>query len=221
VNPEGYPQQKNRRGCLFYAVVIAGVLVLLLLLGLVAGYYGLRKAVTTYTATAPASLPEVQAPPAEVSAVQKRVDNFRDNLRARLPAPPLVLTDREINALITSSAEFKELSDKLRLRIENGRLRGQISLPLEETGVGFLQGRYLNGIGTFQARIDEGRLRVTLAEMEVNGKPLPARWMSRLRNINFAQKVNEDPQLSTALGALQSIEAKNNTLVLTPQPAGN
>jgi len=218
VNTIEPPQQRNRRGCLFYALVVSGALVLLVLLALVSGYYGLRKAVNTITERAPVALPQVQVSDDETAMIKKKVDAFRENVRTHAPASPLKLTDREINALIVSSPEFKQLKDKVRVKIENGQLRGQISLPLAETGVGFLEGRYLNGTGTISVQLDGGRLTVSLADVQVNGKPLPATWMKRLSGINLAQKLNDDPDAAKALAALQGIEARDNTLVFTPKP---
>lgn len=211
---------KNRRGCAFYALVLGSAFLLLIFLGIAAGYYSVQKAVDRLTEQTPVALPKPEATPAEAAAVRQRIDGFKETVRARLPSPPLMLTDREINALIAYDPEFRGLKDSVRVDIKDGKLRGQLSLPLDRLGLEMVKGRYLNGTGTFRIKIDEGRLNVALDEVEVHGKPLPRRWMSRLRGINLAQNLNEDPHASTAIGTLESVQVSTNKLILVPKPPG-
>src|SRR5215831_13228140 len=95
-------QVKKRRGCLFYGCLTAFVLMLLVLLGLLVGGRVLKKMYTDFTDDHPIPLPAVKLSDAEVKELRKRVDDFRQSVRAGKPTKPLELSPDEINALIAT-----------------------------------------------------------------------------------------------------------------------
>jgi hypothetical protein len=151
--------------------------------------------------------------------VQERINNFQNSIETGGPAKPLELSSREINGLIASGRQFGELKDKLFLDIKDGRAHGQVSIPLDATGIGVLKGRYLNGTAEIKTAFEEGKLRLTINSMQVNGKHVPETLMSRIRAVNFAQKLNEDPKAAALLAKLAQIKLEADKLQLMPANA--
>ncbi len=212
-------QTKQRRGCLFYAVLVGVILLLLLLAGLGVGYLTVRSAINHWTDTKPSALPQTQISQAEAAQVQQRISSFKERLNAGASASPLELSPREINGLISTSPEYAEVKDKVSVDIVDGQLRGQVSVPLDKTGLG--KGRFLNGTGMIKARLENGSLVVNLDSFQVNGKPLPEMVMSRLRSVNFAEGLKKDSQATAILSKLARIEVKDGKIVIVPQSAPN
>ncbi len=190
----------------------------MLLLGAVfALFWELREARSHYTDSRPAALPRSELPPRARAELLKRVEAFQTALQAGQPVSPLELTATELNGLIEAEPEGEPLRDRIHVRIEDGKLGGEVSLPLDELGVSFLRGRYLNGAATFHISLDQGFLDVRVVDFKVKGKPLPTPIMAKVRAFNLARKINQEPQASIALDHLRGIKVAEGKLVLVPK----
>src|SRR5258706_8798135 len=150
MNSESNPPKP--RGCFFYGCLTLAVLGLLALVLGVVGYYVVKATaarwINEYTATAPAEIEKVEYSPAQMQALRARLAAFKDALDHGKPSTELTLTAEDLNALI---AQEPQLQGKLFVRIDQDRIKGEISIPLETLGPLKLQGRYLNGSATFRA----------------------------------------------------------------------
>jgi hypothetical protein len=209
---------KRRRGCLFYGCLGGTLGLLALLLALLLGLHELRKMIAKYTDTKPIALPTVEMSPRQLEEVQHRVESFKEAVRSGRATPPLELSSDDINAMIASDPNLREIKGKLYVTIQDSHLRGQLSFPLEQSEFRLLKGRYLNGTGTFSVSLQNGNLSVTPDVILVKGKPLPWIYMNRLRSQNLANAVNDNPQASVGLNRLQTIQIKNGKLILVPKP---
>jgi hypothetical protein len=211
------PEIKKRRGCFFYGCIT--VLVLVVIVGIMAvlavNYF--KNLINTYTDTGPMALPKVEMPAAEYEALDKRVHSFKESLDKQKGVEPLVLSGDEINALIASKPDTKQFKDKFQLSIEGDKIKGQVSIPLGDTGIPFTKGRYLNGASAFKASLQNGILIVTADSIVVKGKPLPETFMTRLRNENLAKEVYRDPKNAETLRKLESIEVKDGKISIKPR----
>src|ERR1051326_4876922 len=143
----------KKRGCFFYGCVTA--VVLFLCMG-IAAFLGVRyvlnrvaAVVEKYTEDKPMVLPRDPMSAEDYQGLQKRVGAFQDGLNARKALPALVLTSKEINALIANDPGWKALDGKAYLKIEGDQIRARVSLPLAEIagrvpGMSRLKERYLN-----------------------------------------------------------------------------
>jgi hypothetical protein len=215
-NPE-YP--KKRRGCFFYGCITCLVLFLVVaLMAVLAVRYvasQLNAAIAEYTDTSPMTLPKVDMPADEVKKLQERVDAFGRAYEAHTNAPPLVLTGREINALLANSTN--ELKNYVSVSLEGSEIKGQISLPLEKYFKIWMihtQGRYLNGAATMTVGLTNSTLSVMLDSLEVKGKPMPEKFMAGLRGQNMAANANNDPKESAFISRFESILVTNGTIIL-------
>lgn len=208
---------KPRRGCLFYGCLGGTACLMAILIAFLLGLYQLKRMLTFYTDTGPTPLPAVQMTQAEIDQLKQRVENFQEAVRTGRPTPPLSFTAEEINAYIGSDPNLARLKGKLYVTIEGNRLKGQVSLPLDDLGLGIFRGRYLNGIGTFDVGLQNGILIVTPETLVVKGKPLPRVYMEKIRSQNLAANLNDNPRVSVGVNHLQEIRIRDGKLVLVPK----
>ncbi len=181
------------------------------------GLYQLRRMLDRYTETQPMPLPAVEVAPEKLQQIQRRVEAFRDDLRAGRYPPPLALTSEEINALISHDPELQSLSGKVFVVLEGDRLLAQISLPLQELGLPRFKGRYLNGKGDFSLALNKGTLDIHALDLTVKGQPVPPTYMNAIRKHNLADTANENARASVGLNLLQSIEIRDSKVILVPK----
>jgi hypothetical protein len=224
LTPEPYEPPRGH-GCFFYGCIIASVMTLMFVGAVGIGFYVLYRAATRfveqYTATAPRELPKVEMPPERRKTLQERVDAFRRAIESGTPAEPLILTADEVNALIEDSPNWK---GKIYVSLEGDKVKGKVSIPLEKLsaalekiGIGFLQGRYLNGEAELMASLRDGVPLVTLESLEVNGQQLPEEWMTELRKENVVKDAFKDPKNVELIRKLESIEIKDGKIIIKPR----
>jgi len=208
---------KPRRGCFFYGCLSGTVCLVAILIAFLLGLYQLKRMLNFYTDTKPTPLPSVQMTPAETEQVRLRIESFQDAVGSGRPTPPLALSADEINAFIATDPNLARVKGKLYVTIEGKHLKGQVSLPLDELGLGIFRGRYLNGTGTFDVGLRNGALVVTAQTLVVKGKPLPGVYMDKIRSQNLAADLNNNTKASVALSHLQEIRVNDGNLILVPK----
>jgi hypothetical protein len=175
--------------------------------------------VTDFTDPGPTPFPAVKLSPAEIGQVRKRVDDFREAVRAQRPTQPLSLNADELNALIATDPYMEPFKGKMHVTIQGDQLEGQISIPMTEIGLPAFRNRYLNGAGTFKVAVRNGILHLTAQAIEVKGKPVPEVYMQRIRTENLARNLNSDPRVSAALDRIEDVQVKDEKVVIVPKGA--
>lgn len=208
---------KPPRGCFFYGCITSLVLLAIVLGALMVGLHYIRKLVNRYTDTQPMELPTVQMSQAEIDALKHRFEAFTQAVREQRPAKPLILSADDINALIVKGPESERLKGKFYVSLQDDQLKGDLSLPLAEVGLGMFKGRYLNGSATFDMSFTNGVLFVAPQTVLVKGKPVPEVYMREIRRENLAAAVTNQPAAVAVLHGLQSIQVKDGKLVLVPK----
>src|SRR5438132_12658325 len=95
-----------------------------------------------YTESKPNALPVVNMSQPEIEQLRQRVDSFQDAVRTGRPTEPLSLSSDEINAYIQNDPNLAKAKGKVYVTIEGDRMKGQISLPLDQMGLRIFRGRY-------------------------------------------------------------------------------
>jgi hypothetical protein len=211
------PPQKRRRGCLFYGCLGGTACLLAVLIAFLLGLYQLKRMLNFYTDTHAVSLPSVQLSAAEMDVLKRRIEDFQDAVRTGRPTEPLSLSADEINAMIGSDPNLTRVKGRVYLTIDGDRLKGQVSLPLDELGLPIFRGRYLNGTGVFAVGLHRGDLLVTADSIVVKNKPLPAVYMDKIRSENLAANLSSNPRASVALNHLQDVRIRDGKLILVPK----
>ncbi len=171
----------------------------------------MRNQLARFLDTSPAPIETVELSPAERDGLQQRLAAFKEAMDGQKIPRELTLTARDLNALIAATPEWK---GKLFAMIENGRIKGRISLPLADFGPFKLKGKYLNGAATFKASLETETLSVTIEQVEVKGQPLPAWILSKLRTQNLVQGLQNDPRRAPTIQKLESLRVVNDVVVL-------
>src|SRR5262249_29118335 len=161
-------------------------------------------------ATAPQQLPTVEMPAEQRQVLRERIAAFRKAVSEGAPTEPLVLTSDDLNALIE---ENPELRGKIYVTIEGDKVKGQVSIPLENIDLPLFRGRYLNGEAELKASLRDGVLIVTLESFEVNDKRPPEQLLTSLRQQNLAKDVYKDPKNAEMIRKLESLEIKDGKII--------
>jgi len=209
---------RKGRGCFFYGCF---TLIVVVVLGVAGAYFGIRyvasKAILKYTDSGPMTLPKVEVSAEEAAGIQQRFKSFKAAIEAGAPAEPLVLAEKELNALITASPDFAKLKDKIYVSLDGSQIKGQVSLPMDDLPLptfvaGLARGRFLNGAAGLNISLNNGLLLVTLQTLEVKGEPLPEQFLAGIRQQNLAQEVYKDAKNVETLGKLESVEIKDGAI---------
>ncbi|MGE5734645.1 MAG: hypothetical protein ACM34E_06110, partial [Acidobacteriota bacterium] len=150
------PPAKARHGCYFYGCIAGIVCMVAILVAFLLGVHMFKKVLNEYTDTKPVPLPRSELTAAQVEELQHRIDAFQDAVSTGRPTPPLELTSQELNAIISTRADFQGLSNKVYLTIEGEKLNAQVSMPMEQIGLRMFHGRYLNGEASLSVALDRG-----------------------------------------------------------------
>lgn len=137
-NPATPPPENKGRGCFFYGCLTCLVLMVIVCVMAFFAVRFVRNRINDYTQATPMKLPGVEMPDAEFKQLEGRVKSFGEALDQGKPIEPLVLTERDVNALIVNAPNTKELADKVYVSLSGDQIKGQVSLPL--TGLGWLAG---------------------------------------------------------------------------------
>lgn len=208
---------KPRRGC-FFCGCITGVVLLVMVLGaLWIGLHYVKKMVNSFTDTKPVELPMVQMSQPEIDKLKQSFETFQQEVRDGRPTKPLTLTADDINALISSGAEWRTLKGKFYIRLDGDQLKGEVSMPLQEVGLTMFKGRYLNGSATFDLALRNGALVVTPQNILVKETPLPEVYMQEIRKQNLAVGLTNEPAAVSVMKGLQDIRVKEGKLVIVPK----
>jgi hypothetical protein len=212
----------SSRSCLLYGCLTLVVLMIAVAVGtFFVGRYAMNRLaafVEQYTETAPMELATVDMPAEEYESLETRLKEFQVGLDDGRSVPPLVLTGRELNALIARHPDLQDWRERLHVELEGSQVKGQLSLPLDDLskfpGLSRLAGRYLNGAALLDVELQNGRLDVRVDSLEVKGEPLPEEVLSQLRLHNLAQDLEKNEQLSETLGQLRSIEVADGEVTI-------
>src|SRR5688500_6886863 len=122
------PPGKSKRGCFFYGCITFVVLTLLIILGLFLTTKFLVNKFQSLTDTAPTPLQIETIPDAELQALENRIDDFKNAVEAGNPTEPLILTARDLNALLSRDAQWR---GRLQVDLVEDKVVGKVSIPMD------------------------------------------------------------------------------------------
>jgi hypothetical protein len=210
---------RKRRPWWFYLLALFGTGVALVIAAGVALALYWGHLVRTYTSKEPKPVPAVEGVAEKFPELKERWDAYSLLfLHPERDIPSFDLTGEDLNVFASRFGPFGKNSF---VEIVEGRFRIQFSAPLDATRNASLQGRYLNGVAMLTPKMTNGQLRIALDTLEANGKALPDWMLRRLRQTNWAERLNERPEFDLTLRALQRIDLTPGKLTLHPRAPGS
>jgi hypothetical protein len=201
---------RRGRGCLFWGCLTLAVVLLVLLIGFgVAVYFTLQHFIEHHTADRPLDIAVVELPEDQMRALEARFEAFEKSIQQGQQPPDLEISARELNALV---AQDPDLRGRVFVRIADGKIGGDLSLPMDDVPGG--RGRYLNASVDFHVAIDGGSLIVTLADAKVNGAALPPPILKSVAGKNLAEGVSERRENAEVLRQFESLRIVDDKILL-------
>jgi hypothetical protein len=151
-----------------------------------------------------------------INGLSRRVEEYGKSLRARTASEPLRLSGDEINALIQTGEAAPGLGKKVYVRPEGDKLNVDFSFPLDGA-IPMTEGRYLNGTAVVKLAIENGDPVVRVESVEANGKPIPDWVMKRLEEQLPLDRIKSEPDIRAMLQNIQSVDVRDEQLVITPR----
>jgi len=207
----GQSNPPKQRGCFFYGCLALAVAGLLCVAAVAAVYFYVRSVINSYTSTTPVLLEKVEYSKAQMETLKAHLQTFKKALDDGKESAELVLTADDLNALLSQEAQLR---GKLFVRVEDDKLKGEISLPLPDVGPLKLKGRYLNGAAVFRVALDASVLDVRLNDVLVQNRPLPAMILRELKGRNLAQEFQTDPRTAADIAKFESLQITNGAVRL-------
>ncbi len=192
------------------------VLIALILFGI--GYSFYKKALE-YTSTESVTIPIHEIDQERFKELSLRMAAFKKAYDSNQPAS-LELTADDINTFIAMSPDLKDAKGKVYVRIEEGLIHLDGSIPLDKIA-GF-RGRYVNGTAAFEVSVTDGKLRLIPQKLVLNGKTLPKdieREMKKSFEEGLQQELDQDPKTREVLQRIKSAAIDKNKLMIFTEPA--
>lgn len=205
---------------MFYGCGTMVFLFLVLAMMYFVGVTQLKRFADHVTSPEAAPLPPLAFTQGEKAQMRARLSAFAHALTEGKTSDPLVLGGNDLNLLLASTDQFNHMADHVRFRIDEGEVRAELSIPFGDLGSPRYRDRYFNGEGVVKVKVENGKLVVFLDELSVHGRALSKpyhQYLQAIRAINYAQSVNDDPEISAVLERLAAIEIKGSTLTVVPQ----
>lgn len=205
--------QNGNTGCLLGCA--AASLLAIILVALVA--YGIVR-FGSFVISSTTSAHAVDLPPATLSEdalhnLNARLVEFKRGLNGDGEFLLLTLNAEELNYLIENSAP-PDLASKVRVRIDDDTMRGDVSLYLGDWHLLKRGKRYFNGTATFDISLRDGELHVYVKDLMPGGKPMPKGTSFGL-NMNLAKDVRDDfPEFVEIIPKLQNIFVSDGHVVI-------
>ncbi|MDA7916045.1 hypothetical protein N9B94_02295 [Verrucomicrobia bacterium] len=209
----------NRAGiasCFIYGCLS---MVILVVIGLVVGYFVARsaavKGIEAFTEEGPMEMVVVELSDEEYQDIQGRLTNFVAAVESSTNSVELSLTSDEVNGLISRHEAFEEVNDKFSVFIEDDQLMGIISIPLEgKVNWDKVDGRYLNGTAALSIAIENGVLDLRIESIKVGETSLPEFIQKELMKENLAKDWDLGPEMEEGLKRIESFTFEDGKVLL-------
>lgn len=167
--------------------------------------------VAKYTSDHAVELPSVNISDDEVKAIEAKLETFKTQFESGDAPQELVITIDEINALIAGNSDLK---GHVYVKIVDGNLHADVSVPLDKLPIPGAKGRYFNGSVTLHVEMENGVLIAQVVDAEANRQQVPASVIEEMQDENLAKGMYDDPDTAKALSRCESLEIQADRIVL-------
>jgi len=179
----------------------------------------IQRTVERYTSTAPMPVASATLDEPAKDALDDRLEEFEEAIEAGASPDPLILSGPDLNTLLQNLWRDEELPGEMALRIEDGRIRSDISIPLEP-GLSIgpfapeVAGRYLNGNVMFRAAIENNALAIDVERFVVNGQALPNWIVDAIERQVIDEGLLQNPDLDEFTAKIERLRVSADTVVI-------
>ena len=206
------PQQEKKGGCTFGGCLLWGCVtsVILGLLGALFMFVVVNKVVDTamgFLDDQPAEFTLPDPTEEELVSAKEKGEGLSSAVEEG-SGGRFALSEGELNALIAEGLKQSNMKGfKARVQIADGKISGEISLPVEEI-LPQIKDKYLNGEATFEIRKTSAkdRLQVNVVDLKVKGETVPDEILNEIKAVNMVDEIYVNPQNREAKDILDSIE---------------
>ena len=135
---------------------------------------------------------------------------------AAAPDPRLlVLTEKEINALLSNRPELKEYRGNLRFDLREGQVHIDANLPVPAE-VPVMGGKNIRVTGRANGSYADGQLSLVIVSATLGGIEVPNAWVGNFKGRDLGQefqaKPSQSPGLAHFLAGVESIRVKDDRI---------
>lgn len=211
--------------CLGGCLGTIAVLIVLAIIAVGAGWYFYEKFAREYTS--PHSI-DVHIPP-PTSAEIRHAESALNELHAALAGNEtrtIRFSARDINTLISTSPDFDEMRNRVRVDISDSLLFLEMSVPLTQTQLPKLRDRWFNGQLECAFSYTAPNFIFVPKDGMVAGRPLPSWILSRRVATSFSEQFTrgfrkslEEREGENTWEHIKRIDLQGNELIITTQPS--
>ena len=207
----------NVNGCIIGCLIVFVIGVAGVGIATYATYRAGMGMLDAVTEAEPRELPEVTMTDEESQIAAEKFKRFQAAIESEdAEEKTYSFTGQEINVLLRSPDTPLPIGKSVFVTVKDGELQGEVSLNLGDLiPVGFFQGRYVNGAATFSVSAEHGRLNIYIESLRVKGEEVPEEVRGQLRQTNFAENMNTNPNVQKFLERIKSISVEGDQLLGT------
>ena len=177
-------RQAKARKLLWYLGIPVGILFVALIGTLLYYWYAIHRFKVDYTEEKPVVIEHEAVPQKQQSNLNTKYNSLKDVLTHH-KATEMEFTSQEFSQLMAFAPETKTIADKAKFWLEGNRIKAELSLPLN--GVPQMQGRYLNGLFTFNIAVKNQKMSLHVDDCQVKGRPINPKYLKLLNSQNLEQ----------------------------------
>jgi hypothetical protein len=206
--------EKKKMGCWGIGCIVCLVITLLLAIGTGVTTYLVYAKIKSYTAAAFVAVPVEEGTPEHYAEISQRMEEVHEALLNNRAAKA-EFTAQELNICIAQNPELKDFKGKVYLKLEDGLVQAQASIPLN--GIPGFSGRYLNGTVQTSIGVENGKISIIPQAIQVSGKNIPDDIMSQFKQgfeEGLDDKMDEDPKTKAMLDRIRTLKIEGDKVVI-------
>jgi hypothetical protein len=206
-------------GCLVVLALIAFCVVV----GGIGGWIFYGKAVTMFTSPGPTDVRIENVSDVDLRNAEAKLNQLGQATNAN-EETTVEFSAAELNAMIAREPLFAEVNNRARVAIADSIMTVELSVPLDQTSLPKLKGRWFNGTARFGFTFSNDAFAFELKSGEANGRELPQEFFvgflptfNRSFNEGFRKQVEKNNQAAIFWQHIKTIAVDRDKLVVTTQ----
>lgn len=204
-------------GCLLILAILAFIVVV----GGIGAWFFYGKAVAMFTSPQSANVRIENVSDSELQNAENKL-NLLGQATANNEETTVEFSAAELNAMIAREPLFADLNNRARVAIADSLMTVEMSVPLDQTKLRKLRGRWFNGTARFGFTFNDDAFAFELKSGEANGQALPQEFFigfmptfNRSFNEGFKNEVAKNDQAANFWRHIKTIAIDRDKLVVS------